>query len=82
MAQLSEQFVEDLTSLYFGETGVAVECSAVIDDAGERGDASQVMLKGRIACRTTSPESRSAARYHRRRRTDPLAPTAPDTDPE
>ena len=49
MARLSEQFVEDLTSLHFGETGVAVRCSAEIDEAGERGDASQVMLKGRLA---------------------------------
>ena len=49
MARLSEQFVEDLTSLHFRETGVAVKCSAEIDDAGERGDASQVMLKGRLA---------------------------------
>ena len=48
MAQLSEQFVEDLTSLHFGETGVAVKGHAEIDDAGERGDASQVMLKGRL----------------------------------
>ena len=49
MARLSEQFVEDLTSLHFGETGMAVTCSAEIDDAGERGDASQVMLKARLA---------------------------------
>ena len=49
MGQLSEQFVEDLTSLHFGETGVAVKGNAEIDDAGERGDASQVMLKGRLA---------------------------------
>ena len=49
MARLSEQFVEDLTSLHFREAGVAVTCSAEIDDAGERGDASQVMLKGRLA---------------------------------
>ena len=48
MARLSEQFVEDLTSLHFEETGVAVTCSAEIDNAGERGDASQVMLKGRL----------------------------------
>ncbi len=49
MAQLSEQFVEDLTSLHFGATGVAVRYSAEIDDAGERGDTSQVMLRGRLA---------------------------------
>ena len=49
MARLSEQFVEDLTSLHFGETGVAVKCSTEIEDAGERGDASEVILKGRLA---------------------------------
>ena len=49
MARLSEQFVEDLTSLQFGETGVAVKDGAEIDDAGERGDVSEVMLKGRLA---------------------------------
>ena len=49
MARVSEQFVEDLTSLHFGETGVAVTCSAEIDDAGERSNVSQVMLKGRLA---------------------------------
>ena len=49
MARLSEQFVENLTSLQFGETGVAVKCGAEIDDAGERGDVSEVMLKGRLA---------------------------------
>ncbi|MDE0456910.1 MAG: type I restriction endonuclease subunit R, partial [Chromatiales bacterium] len=49
MARLSEQFVEYLTSLHFGETGVAVKCSAEIEDAGERGNVSEVMLKGRLA---------------------------------
>ncbi len=49
MARLNEQFVEDLTPLYFGETGVAVKCNAEIDDAGERGDTSQAMLTGRLA---------------------------------
>ena len=49
MSRLSEEFVEDLTSLHFREIGVAVRCNAEIDDAGERGDASQVMLKGRLA---------------------------------
>ena len=49
MARLNEQFVEDLTPLYFGETGVVVKCNAEINDAGERGDASQAMLTGRLA---------------------------------
>ena len=49
MGQLSERFVEDLTSLHFGETGVAVKGNADINYTGERDDASQVMLKGRLA---------------------------------
>ena len=49
MARLNEQFVEDLTPLYFGETGVVVKCNAEINDAGERGDVSQAMLTGRLA---------------------------------
>ena len=49
MGQLSERFVEDLTSLHFGETGVAVKGNAEINYTGERDDASQVMLKGRLA---------------------------------
>ena len=49
MARLSEQFVEDLTSVHFGKTGVAVKCNAEIDNAGERGDVSEAMLKSRLA---------------------------------
>ena len=49
MAQLTEQVVEDLISRHFGATGVVVRYSAEIDDAGERGDTSQVMLRGRLA---------------------------------
>ena len=49
IARLNEQFLEDLTPLYFGETGVAVKSNAEINDAGDRGDASQTMLTGRLA---------------------------------
>ena len=49
MEILSEQFVEDMTALYFGDTGVAVKSNAEIFNAGERRDASQVMLKGTLA---------------------------------
>ena len=49
MARLNEQFVEDLTSLHFRETGVDVKYCSEIDDSGKRGDASQVMLKGPLS---------------------------------
>ena len=45
----TEQLVEDVASVYFGAIGAATKRGVEIDDAGERGDASQVMLKGRLA---------------------------------
>src|SRR5687767_6533029 len=48
MASVSEQFIETVTSLHFGDVGIAVLRGVEIDDAGERGDAAQVMLKGRL----------------------------------
>ena len=49
MAGLSEQLVEDLTSLHFGETGIPVKRGIEIDEAGERGHVSEVMLMSRLA---------------------------------
>ena len=49
ISSLTEQLVEDVASVYFGAIGAATKCGVEIDDAGERGDASQVMLKGRLA---------------------------------
>ncbi len=58
MARGSEQFVEDLTSYYFRETGVAVARGVEIDDAGERGDLAQAFLLGRLgrALRRLNPD--------------------------
>ena len=49
MSSPTEQLVEEVASVYFGTIGVATKRGVEIDDAGERGDASQVMLKGRLA---------------------------------
>ena len=49
ISSLTEQLVEDVASVYFGAIGAATKCGVEIDDAGERGDASQLMLKGRLA---------------------------------
>ena len=49
MSSPTEQLVEDVASVYFGAIGAATKRGVEIDDAGERGDASQVTLKGRIA---------------------------------
>ena len=45
----TEQLVEEIASVYFGAIGGVTKRGADIDDAGERGDASQVMLKSRLA---------------------------------
>ena len=45
----TEQLVEDVASVYFGAIGAATKRGVEIDDAGERGDVSQVTLKGRLA---------------------------------
>ena len=49
MSSPAEQLVEDVASVYFGAIGAATKRGVEIDDAGERGDASQVTLKGRLA---------------------------------
>ena len=58
MARDNEQFVEDLASLHFDETGVAVTPAAEIDGTGERGDVAQVVLPGRLgaALRRLNPD--------------------------
>ena len=48
-ASPTEQLVEDVASVYFGAIGAATKRGVEIDDAGERGDASQVTLTGRLA---------------------------------
>ena len=49
MSSPTEQLVEDVASVYFGAIGAATKRGVEIDDAGERGDASQVTLTGRLA---------------------------------
>lgn len=44
----TEQLVEDVAAVYFGAIGGATKRGVEIDDAGERGDGAQVMLKGRL----------------------------------
>ena len=46
--QPTEQLVEDVASVYFGALGVSTKRGVEIDDAGERGDTSQVILQGRL----------------------------------
>ncbi|MEX2536298.1 MAG: type I restriction endonuclease subunit R [Trueperaceae bacterium] len=48
MAGVDEQFVEDLTSLHFGETDASVVRGVEIDAAGERSDEARVVLTGRL----------------------------------
>ena len=48
MAGVSEHFIEELTSLSFGDVGFGVKRGVEIDDAGERGGAADVLLKGRL----------------------------------
>jgi type I restriction enzyme R subunit len=44
----TEQLVEDVAAVYFGTIGAAIKRGVEIDDAGERGNASEVILKGRL----------------------------------
>ena len=46
--QPTEQLVEDVASVYFDTLGIPTKRGVEIDDAGERGDASQVILQGRL----------------------------------
>ena len=48
MSSPTEQLVEDIASVFFGAIGATTKRGVEIDDAGERGDASQVTLKGRL----------------------------------
>ena len=48
MSSPTEQLVEDVASVFFWAIGAATKRGVEIDDAGERGDAEQVTLKGRL----------------------------------
>jgi len=49
MSSPTEQLVEDVAVVYFGAIGAAAKRGVEIDDAGERGGASEVVLRGRLA---------------------------------
>ena len=44
----TEKLVEDVASAHFGTLGISTKTGAEIDDAGERGDTSQVLLQSRL----------------------------------
>jgi type I restriction enzyme R subunit len=48
MSSPSEQLVEDVATVYFGATGIAVRRGVEIDDGGERADPGQCILQGRL----------------------------------
>lgn len=48
MPSPTEQLVEDVAAVYFGAIGATIKRGVEIDDSGERSNAAQVMLKGRL----------------------------------
>lgn len=48
MSLPTEKLVEEVASVYFGALGITTKRGAEIDDAGERGDMSQVILQSRL----------------------------------
>ena len=44
----TEQLVEDIAAVYFGAIGATIKRGVEIDDAGERGGATEILLKGRL----------------------------------
>jgi type I restriction enzyme, R subunit len=48
MSSPTEQLVEDIAAVYFGAIGATIKRGVEIDDVGERGDASRVVLTGRL----------------------------------
>jgi type I restriction enzyme, R subunit len=49
MPSPTEQLVEDVAAVYFGASGAAIRRGVEIDDAGERGGATEVLLQGRLS---------------------------------
>ena len=45
----TEQLVEDVAAVYFGAIGATSKRGVEVDDSGERGDATAVVLKGRLS---------------------------------
>ena len=48
MTSPTERLVEDVAFVYFGAIGAGAKSGADIDDAGERSDATQFLLQGRV----------------------------------
>jgi type I restriction enzyme R subunit len=48
MSSPTEQLVEDVAAVYFGAIGATIKRGVEIDDAGERGGPTEVVLKGRL----------------------------------
>jgi len=48
-ASLTEQLVEDVAEVYFSGVGAVIKHGVEIDDAGERGDVTGVVLMGRLS---------------------------------
>lgn len=48
MSSPTEQLVEDVAAIYFGAVGASIKRGTEIDDAGERGAATEVLLRGRL----------------------------------
>ncbi len=49
MSSPTEQLVEDVAAVYFGAIGASTKRGVEIDDAGERSDAAQCLLQGRLS---------------------------------
>ena len=45
----TEQLVEEVAAVYFGAIGATSKRGVEVDDSGERGDATEVVLKGRLS---------------------------------
>lgn len=48
MTSPTEKLVEDIASVYFGAIGIATRSGVEIENAGERGDTSECILRGRL----------------------------------
>lgn len=48
MSSPTEQLVEDVAAVYFGAIGASIKRGVEIDDGGERGGPTEVLLKGRL----------------------------------
>ena len=54
-SQPTEKLVEDVAAVYFGTIGAATKRGVEIDDAGERGGSTELLLKGRLGAALNRP---------------------------